>query len=275
MPLSASRARSEAEAAENCFILQTGSVFINILFAKYFVFEYNNFMIKKLVIFTILACTIFIPDCKAADTQIYDNLKIQHYIDNVAFNILNANRIDKRMVFTYNEQDQKTISLSDKTITRRQIVVYKNKINHISDENELAAFLSREIVKGTLSYDGFARGFVTSAQMKCAPKKYELFFDKRAVDLMVKAGYNPVAMIVFLNKLGEQKRFSFFLTNNTVSKRMAEIYEYIYFKYPEYLANNIYLTNKYYQNFLLTSEKNRRMLQEKIMTSSQKRLKYE
>ena len=232
-------------------------------------------MIKKLVIFTILACTIFIPDCKAADTQIYDNLKIQHYIDNVAFNILNANRIDKRMVFTYNEQDQKTISLSDKTITRRQIVVYKNKINHISDENELAAFLSREIVKGTLSYDGFARGFVTSAQMKCAPKKYELFFDKRAVDLMVKAGYNPVAMIVFLNKLGEQKRFSFFLTNNTVSKRMAEIYEYIYFKYPEYLANNIYLTNKYYQNFLLTSEKNRRMLQEKIMTSSQKRLKYE
>lgn len=234
-------------------------------------------MVRILVIFLILFCG-FVPvfaEETAHNTNVWNNLQIQHYIDNVAFNILNANRIDKRMIFTYNEESQKTIILTDKTITRRQIVIYKNQINHISDENELAAFLSREIVKGTLSYDGFARGFVTSAQMKFAPKKYELFFDKRAVDLMVKAGYNPVAMIIFLNKLGEQKRFSFVLTNNTVSKRMAEIYEYIYTKYPQYLANNVYINNKFYQNFLLTSENNRRMLQEKIRTYSKKRLKYE
>lgn len=230
-------------------------------------------MIRIAILFLILFVGTIVPSF--ADTQIYDNLKIQNYIDNVGFNILNANRIDKRMIFTYNEESQKAIMLTDKTLTRRQIVVYKNQINHISDKNELAAMLSREIVKGTLSYDGFARGFVTSAQVKFAPKKYEIFFDKRAVDLMVTAGYDPVAMIVFLNKLGEQKRFSFILTNNTVSKRMAEVYEYIYTKYPQFLANNAYLGNKFYQNFLLTSENNRRLLQEKVRTYSQKRLKYE
>ena len=228
--------------------------------------QYNYHMMRKLVLFLIVFCFTFpafaAGNSDAQDIDIWKNMRIQRYIDDVGFNILNANRIDKRMVFTYNEQSQ-------------QIVIYKNQINHIADQNELAAMLAREIVKGTLSYDGFARGFVTSAQMKFAPKKYELFFDKRAVDLMVTAGYDPVAMIIFLNKLGEQKRFSFVLTNNTVSKRMAEVYEYIYTKYPQFLANNSYLDNKYYQNFLLTSENNRRMLQEKVRTYSQKRLKYE
>ena len=241
--------------------------------------QYNYHMMRKLVLFLIVFCFTFpafaAGNSDAQDIDIWKNMRIQRYIDDVGFNILNANRIDKRMVFTYNEQSQQTIILTDKTITRRQIVIYKNQINHIADQNEHAAMLAREIVKGTLSYDGFARGFVTSAQMKFAPKKYELFFDKRAVDLMVTAGYDPVAMIIFLNKLGEQKRFSFVLTNNTVSKRMAEVYEYIYTKYPQFLANNSYLDNKYYQNFLLTSENNRRMLQEKVRTYSQKRLKYE
>lgn len=259
------------------FPLLIGCFLTAFLFAMIYILRYNISMIRKLVVSFIvfIACHTFCYAETQDSTQVYTNIKIQQYIDNVAFNILNANRIDKRMVFVYDEQIQKTIILTDKTITRRQIFVYKNQINHIADEDELAAMLSREIVKGTLSYDGFAHGFVTSAQMKFAPKKYELFFDKRAVDLMVKAGYNPVAMIVYLNKLGEQKRFSFVLTNNTVSKRMAEIYEYIYFKYPQYLANNAYLENKFYQNFLLTSENNRRLLQEKVSTNSQKRLKYE
>lgn len=234
-------------------------------------------MRKYLLIVVIILCSLLPSYSTETPTEdnIWNNIRVQRYIDNVAFNILNSNRIDKRMVFTYNDTTQKTIMLTDKTITRRQIMLYKNQINHISDEDELAAFLSREIVKGVFSYDGFARGLVTATQMKAAPKKYELFFDKRAVDFMVKAGYNPIAMIIYLNKLGDQKRFSFVLTNNKISTRMANVYEYIYFKYPEYLANNEYINNKFYQNFLLTSENNRRKLQEKVETNSQKRLKYE
>ncbi len=224
--------------------------------------------------FLLLLVFVFLMSPCIADDCVY-NMGIQHRVDDVGFNILNANRIDKRMVFRYDETEQKKIMLTDSTLTRRQIVLYKNQINYIRDENELAAFLAREIVKGTLSYDGGVRGWVSAAQMKMAPKKYEMLYDKRAVDLMVNAGYHPVAMIVLLNKTGEQKRFNFILTNNTVSKRLAEVYEYITVKYPDALENNIYLQNEFYQNFLLTSENNRKMLEEKLRTGSKERLKYE
>jgi hypothetical protein len=59
------------------------------------------------------------------------------------------------------------------------------------------------------------------------------------------------------------------------SKRLANVYEYIYTKYPYYLKNNEYITNEAYQNFLLTSVENRKKLQDKVRTGSKKEIKYE
>lgn len=207
--------------------------------------------------------------------EMSDFVTIQNHIDSVGYSLLTSNKIDKRMVFVYSEQDKKTYDLTDKTLTRRQILVYQDLIRHVSDKNELAACLAGDIAKATLSYDGFARGFVTAVQMKSAPKKYQLLYDKLGVDLMVGAGYNPVAMITYLNKIGDQKRFAFAFTNNKTSVRLANIYEYIYTKYPQYLAKNIYLQTDSYQHFLLSSEDNRRKFQEKVKNNSRKRLKYE
>ena len=53
-----------------------------------------------------------------------------------------------------------------------------------------------------------------------------------------------------------------------------EVYEYIYKKYPEYLVNNKYLANPYYQNFLITSKENRAKFENKIETGSTKRVHY-
>ena len=53
------------------------------------------------------------------------------------------------------------------------------------------------------------------------------------------------------------------------------VYEYIYTKYPYYLQNNTYLENEHYQNFLLTSQENRRLLAEKIKNQSKEKLKYD
>ncbi len=233
----------------------------------------------KKILFILGLLGIFALPSVALDADVAslgeEKMQIQHRIDNVGFQILNANKIDKRMVFSYCEETQKKLMLTDKTLTRRQIVLYKNYVEHVCDDDELAAFLAREIVKGTLSYDGLFRGWISAAQMKMSPKKYEFLYDKRGVDLMVNSGFNPVAMIVYLNKCDCEKRFNFVLTSNKVSKRLAEIYEYIYTKYPVYLANNAYLQNQYYQNFLLTSENNRKLLQEKIKSNSTKRVKYE
>ena len=55
---------------------------------------------------------------------------------------------------------------------------------------------------------------------------------------------------------------------------MMEVYEYIYKKYPEYLVDNKYRKNIYYQNFLLTSKENREKFQEKVKTNSNKKIRY-
>lgn len=205
--------------------------------------------------------------------QIASDMQIQNKVSNIGLKLLNANKIDVRMIFVYNNKDSK-INLEE-GLTKRQITVYDKSIQFAADDAEIAAFLAREICKTTESYSGVWKGMVSSVQVKCAPKKYELFFDKRAVDFMVTAGYNPVALITFMNKSYPQKRFDKISRTNLTSKRLAKIYEYIYIKYPYYLKNNEYFETEAYQNFLLTSQENRKKLAEKIKSGSKKAADYE
>ena len=223
-----------------------------------------------LVLFLLSGLSVF-----ADDNVLIEEQSIQSRINNCAMKILNANKISRPVVFVYNDADKKTKLNLDTTLTKRQVVVYKYAYKHIEDENELAAFLSRRISIALRSFDGVFGGFLRSLQVSAAPKKFEIVADKRAVDFMVNAGYNPVALITYIQKTSPQRRFDAISNHNLTSKRLAVIYEYIYVKYPYYLKNNEYIDNENYQNFLLTSRDNRRLLQEKIMTGSGERLKYE
>ena len=170
---------------------------------------------------------VIIPD---TETQtILNDMQIQNRISNIGFKLLNANKIDVRMAFVYNKKSPKL--KSEPALTRRQIVIYGNSIQFASDDNEIAAFLAREICKGAESYSGQMKGFVGSAQIKFAPKKYEMFFDKRAVDFMVKAGYNPLAMIVVITK--HPGSFWEILTGKPANaERAMNVYDYLTYNYP-------------------------------------------
>lgn len=230
---------------------------------------------KKILI---LLFVFFIFVCSKANsienpTEIIDDIKLQKHINDIGFKITNANKIDVRMIFVYDKKS-KLIEI-DPTLLKREIIVYDKYVQFASDDAELAAFLSREICKGAESHTGLWKGFLNSVQIKAAPKKYELFLDKRAVDFMVTAGYNPLAIITYMNKAYPQKRYDKVSRSNLTSKRLANIYEYIYTKYPIYLKNNEYIENESYQNFLLTSQENRKKLHEKIKSGSKKKVKYE
>ena len=134
---------------------------------------------------------------------------------------------------------------------------------------------TRGIVTAQRSYMGAMNGYSSAVKIKAAPKKFEMVSDKIAVDYMVKAGFNPLGLITLIHKSCPQKRFDRFSNKNLTSKRLAVIYEYIYTKYPYFLANNTYLENEHYQNFLLTSQHNRKLLYEKIKTGSKEELNYE
>lgn len=200
---------------------------------------------------------------------------IQTRIDNIGTNLLNYNKIPRRIIFTYNKNEKKKLLSLDKTLTERQIIIYDGLYQYIQTDEELAAMLSREIATAIKSYSGAWGGFIDTAQVALSSKKFETVADKRAVDYMVNANYNPLALIVFINKTCPQKKYDKISRHNLTSKRLARIYEYIAYKYPQYLNTSDYINNKYYQNFLLTSIKNRQMLQKKIENNSREELNYE
>lgn len=209
------------------------------------------------------------------DLDLVRENQIQARINHVGTKILNANKFEQRVTFVYNECGKKQLLKADDTLTKRQVVVFGDAYKNIETDDELAGYIAREISAAIRSYKG-GTGFLSSVKVKAAPKKYELVFDKLAVDYMVKAGYNPLGLITYINKSYPQARQDTFSSTNLTSKRLAYIYERIYMQYPSFLVNNTYLENEYYQNFLLTSIENRKKVLEKSKkTIGSKGIKYE
>lgn len=209
------------------------------------------------------------------ETKLKNDNTIQTRIDEIGANLLNANKIQKRVVFAYDEKAKKRFLNIYDELTKRQVIIYGDLYKSIDDDNELAGMLAREISLIVKSYNGMWGGRIDAIQVGLSSKKFEVVADKRAVDYMVKAGYNPLGLITFINKTCPQKRSDKIARHNLTSKRLAIIYEYIAYKYPSYLESDEYENNKYYQNFLLTSLSNRAKLKEKMRTKSTKAIKYE
>ena len=224
------------------------------------------------LVFVLLAAPVFA-------VEEFSNLEeinlIQARVDKIGTDILNRNKITKRIIFAYDEAEKSKFRLMDKSLTHRQIVLYSGTYRFIQSDDELAAALSRDIALAIKSYSGMWGGKIDSIQVSLSPKKFETVADKRAVDFMINAGYNPLALIVFINKTCPQRKGDLISKHNLTSKRLARIYEYITYKYPKYLQENEYINNIYYQNFLLTSVNNRRKLQEKVKNHWSGELRYE
>ena len=158
----------------------------------------------------LLALVMFFPTASFAIEEVQvDSTKeaaVQKRLNDVGISILNSNKIDGRIVFVYDKTEVKEKLKLDKTLLDREVVVYGYDYKFVEDDNELAAFLSRRIAEGYRSYPGLFKGRLNSLKIKAAPKKYQIIFDKIGLDYMVRAGYNPVAMITLVNKSHPQKR---------------------------------------------------------------------
>ena len=186
----------------------------------------------------------------------------QQRVMKIGYRVLNANQIENRMTFLYSNKNVVNAAAYARSKT---IVIYKGLLPFIDDDNEIAAIICHEVAHGL---DYFA-GYWRRVAMDFLPKKYERKADLKGVDLMVNAGYNPVAMIVVLNKIcDEPSYFENGGTHPAGSERLAAVYEYIYAKYPAYLADNDYKNNLYYQNFLLTSKAAREQIRKKYNQSA-------
>ncbi len=195
-----------------------------------------------------------------------------HKITKISYTLLNANRIPQKVTFTILED-----KLSAQAVTHYRdntIGITSGLIKVADSDDEIAGVLAHEISHAVDYRQGTFKGYFSIITTSLTPEKYEYKADKRAVDYMVKAGYNPLGLITILNKIGSQYRYDWLMTHPLTTRRMAEIYEYVYSKYPEYLVQNEYQNNIIYQNFLLTSRENRQKLEKKIKSNSSRKVNY-
>ena len=228
---------------------------------------------KKFIILSLLILMTGLSVKADTSEVIYGKavIEAQNKIDEIGFKLLNSNGIEQRMVFDFNTKNVKNAFSRDRD---RQIVLYRGLFNRLKSDDEIAAVLSHEISHTVDSYDGIFRGYFSPLAYAFSSKKHEYKADKKAVDYMVNAGYNPVAFIVVMNKTFTQERYDWYSSHPLSTRRMMEVYEYIYKKYPEYLANNVYKNDPFYQNFLLTSKENRAKFQKKTESNSKGRVNY-
>ena len=213
---------------------------------------------KKLVVVFVLM-VVFCPICFAGDEYNDDgyslnslweqNGKFEQKVLSIGFKILNDNKIEKRVTFLFG-RNKKNINAYAHS-TSKTVVITKGLFPYIDSDDELAAVLAHEIVHNI----DFYRGLGVRILMGYFPRNFEKRADLGAIDLLVNAGYNPLALIVVENKvLGE---YNFDKTHPKGTDRL--LYEYYYIKqnYPQFLQNNVYENNIYYKNFLLVTAKQR------------------
>jgi len=228
---------------------------------------------KKYIFGILLAMMFSLPAFAQWDVKTPQELQIR--MNEIGFNLLNSSRIEHRLIFKTINRVYTRDMYSDVSSVNRTVWVKPEIIPYIDSDDELAAVLSHQISHGVDTYEGIFRGYISILNYWVAPNKYDEKADMRSVDYMVNAGYNPLAIIVVMNKIGKQYRYDFLSNHDLITRRMMKIYQHIYTKYPAILAENEYKDNVYYQNFLLTSRKNRLKFQSKIENHQQGKIKYD
>jgi len=234
----------------------------------------NSFLIYIIAVFLLL-----MPLKTFAEGEKDSLWRINSYerkVNKVGQRILRANEIQEMITFRV---PAKTTSKSQVNASASEfdgiVVVERPLLRLIENDDELAAILSHEIVhiinrhitKHTaknilintiilppcivgdvamacvgVSYPFFTHfgKFLTGGLTDNANQKYELDADKTAVDLMVKAGYNPLYMeSIFQRIMSDGSYMNFFRTHPKGSIRVANIHQKIVTEYPEFLEQKL------------------------------------
>lgn len=165
--------------------------------------------------------------------------------------IINANKLDKRVVINVIRNIK--IANAYAMPTQKSVNIFTGILPYCDNDDELAYVISHETAHCLDYYDGFMKwAFV----MTFNSKQYEYKADLIGIDLMVKAGYNPIAAISAANKVLDESFWDNFLfwTHPKGSKRTLAMYKYIYVKYP-WALNTDAIHNVNYENFVNYSQK--------------------
>ena len=185
-------------------------------------------------------------------------------VNQIGDKIVNTNRIGKRVSFIV--KNEKVINATTGLVNN--ITVYKGLIEYCEDEDELAFVIGHElghaarshvlktygvnvttgiagqVLKDKLSEKIGSRlgrwaantavDMSTEAVQNKISRGQEKDADLLAIDYLVAAGYNPLAGISIMNKIGNNYA-DFWSDHPSTDKRVISMYNYVKQKYPRFL----------------------------------------
>ncbi len=189
-------------------------------------------------------------------------------VNRVGRELLVKNQIDDKVRFRL----RKTSKVNAYADIYKDIVVYSGLVKLCDDDDELAGIIGHEIghivnshlykqaavyaavytavnvAAQTVPAVALGTGLAYNVSSLTWSRSREFESDVTAVDLMIRAGYNPLAMVSVMHKISDNY-FDFLSSHPSGEKRTKYIFDYISYTYPEYLKKG-YKSDSY-EDFLV------------------------
>jgi len=182
-------------------------------------------------------------------------------VNTIGQKLLKANNLPTNITFKVSDDE----NINAYANIDKEIYVFRGMLNNVDNDDELAGVIAHElghIVNAHCAKQTIVNTAVASLQPNLTDanlnksiqaaqqlsllkltRNDELEADRTAVDLMMKAGYNPLALISVLNKICGNY-FDLLQTHPSGEKRLMNIFDYANYNYPATVKAN-YRTDSY------------------------------
>lgn len=197
-------------------------------------------------------------------TNWFDTKNVSH-LNTIGKNIIKANKMPSTVTFKVTDNVDMNTS---NTNTTQYVYIYSGDLKYVENDNELAAVVAHEIghlVNGHYTKSSLLNGAISSFNPTTSSEKGAATVDLlkaissskvskdnqkeadiTAVDLMMSAKYNPLALISVVYKSDIAKNGGLLDSDLSCEERIMNIYDYANYNYPEQVKAN-YKTDSYQQ----------------------------
>ena len=207
------------------------------------------------IVFMLIAnVSVMAATSTATTTTNWDSAAAVQRVNTIGKKLIVANGIGQNITFKVSDQ----ADINAYANINKEVYVYKGLLQYVTDDQELAAVISHElghILNGHCAKQGVLNTGVNILACAAAKKvgnvaagvgqqlvsskmsrKDEFEADITGVDIMTKAGYNPLAMISVLNKICGNY-VDILQSHPSGEKRLLNIYNYVEYNYPAKLKS--------------------------------------